>query len=110
MCVVSFVGDAYKRHFDDQQYWYYPWRYSNPPPYVGPTKEDFDSLRAKVDEMVYMLKAARQYDAKAGQAGCEMADKIAFLRVVAGVVGVDLEKAAGLQEQPGEDPSAAGGN
>lgn len=95
MCVVSFVGDAYKRHFDDV--WpkgpIYPNGYSPNVPY-GPSQAEFDELKAKVDEMIALLKAAKQYDILTGQADCQMEEKMEFLRKVAKLVGVDLDKEA----------------
>lgn len=93
MCAVSFVGDAYKRHFED----IYPkgpigWPvgggYKPNVPY-GPSKEEFDELKAKVDEMIALLKAARQFDELTGQAECQMDEKIAFLKKIAALVGID---------------------
>lgn len=95
MCAVSFVGDSYKRHFED----IYPkgpiWPYGSKPdaPY-GPTKAEFDELKAKVEEMIALLKAAKQYDVLTGQADCQMEEKMAFLRKIAALVGVNLDEAA----------------
>lgn len=95
MCAVSFVGDAYRRHFDDV--WpagpMYPSGYVPRMPY-GPTQAEFDTLRAKVEEMIALLKAAKQFDVLTKQADCAMDEKIDFLRQVAALVGVDLDQAA----------------
>ena len=96
MCVVSFIGDAYKKHFDDNLW--QPWRvapYGDMPdnktePAPAVSKKDFDELKAKVEEMLEMLKAARAYDIATGQKDCQMEDKMEMLRRVCEVVGLDL--------------------
>ncbi len=93
MCLVSFVGDAYKRHFDDQ-YPKFGWYKEEAPPAVS--KAEFDKLKEKVEEMIALLKAAKQYDILTGQADCQMEEKMAFLRQIAALVGVDLDKATAL--------------
>jgi hypothetical protein len=90
MCAVSFIGD----HYSDK------WQpLVNPPqpstttvsffPVV--TREEFEALRRDVLEMKALLKRAKKYDEDNGEPNCEMADKIAVLRKVAELVGVDLD-------------------
>lgn len=90
MCTVSFVGDYY----GDK------WRML---PYVQPpnmttiiqpsqiTREEFDALRRDVLEMKELLKKAKDIDAALGTPDCEMDEKVALLRKVAELVGVDLD-------------------
>lgn len=99
MCVVSFVGDSYRRHFNEPPYRQFSW-WPEGGQSAGPTQAEFDALKVKVDEMIAMLKAARQYDAATGAAGCEMDEKLALLRKIAALVGVDLDSAAGLKSGP----------
>lgn len=89
MCVVSMVGDFYRDQFKQA-----PWEKYIYQPICQPevTKADFDKLREKVDEMVDLLKRAQAYDIATGQAGCEMEEKLALLRQIAALVGVDLDE------------------
>jgi len=58
----------------------------------GPTREEFDSLKKTVDEMMKLLKRAKKYDQENNEPDCEIEDKMQFLREVAKRVGVDLDK------------------
>ena len=90
MCAVSFIGDSYKRFFEESPF--RPWHgiISGVGGAAGPSKADFDALKAKVEEMLAMLKAARQFDIATGQKDCQMDEKIEMLRKVADVVGLDI--------------------
>lgn len=57
--------------------------------------EDFEALKAEVEALKELLKAAKIYDEATGQTDCESPDKVAFLRMVAEFVGVDLEEIFG---------------
>lgn len=110
MCAVSFVGDSYKRHFVDIYPkgpigWPVSGRYQPNVPY-GPTQAEFDELKKKVEEMIALLKAARQYDVLTGQADCQMEEKMAFLRKIAALVGVNLDEAA-FGKKSGPQPAEA---
>lgn len=93
MCVVSMVGDHYK------DYWVptYPNIPSWPanPVYPKDTPEvsrtEFEDLKRQVSEMVALLKRAKKYDADNNEPDCEIEDKMALLRKVAKLVGVDLD-------------------
>lgn len=95
MCAVSFVGDAYQRHFNELPLWKYNYQPiagggagAEPAPSVS--KQDFDELKKKVEEMIEMMKAARQFDIVTKQDGCEMDEKVKFLQGVADLVGLEL--------------------
>lgn len=94
MCTVSMVGDTYADR----------WRYIRTvPPFTETgtsttlvlpspiTREEFDALKAEVEEMRELLIAAKRIDELTGQPDCEMEEKVAVLRRVAELVGVDLE-------------------
>lgn len=91
MCVVSMIGDHYNDKWKD-------WKQVEPsttavnplffPTYA--TKEDIESLRKEVLEMKELLKKAIQYDIINNQKNCQNTDKLAFLKKVADLVGVDL--------------------
>lgn len=86
MCTVSMIGD----HFDDK--WRQP--YYTPiiqdPQYA--TKEEIEALRQEVLEMKKLLKAAVKYDTENNEPNCQMEEKIAMLKKVAEIVGVDIEE------------------
>lgn len=100
MCTVSMVGDAYaKRWVPDTGT--YPIVY--PPQVQGTTyvlnspvtRAEFDKLKAEVEEMKELLRAAKRIDEITNQPDCENADKLAVLRKVAELVGVDLTDVIG---------------
>jgi hypothetical protein len=55
-------------------------------------REEFDALKRDVEEMKALLKRAKEYDERTGQADCENAEKVALIRKVAELVGVDLRE------------------
>lgn len=85
MCVVSFVGD----HFNDKwkQLPYQQFFQS----YPQVSKEEFDKLKKEVEEMKQLLIKAKIYDEKNNEPNCEMEDKMAKLREIAKLVGIDLD-------------------
>lgn len=97
MCVVSMIGD----HYNDK--WnplnnplnnppndpFGGWKYN---PNAGVSKEEFLQLKKEVLEMKELLKKAVEYDRKNNEPNCEMEDKIALLKKVAELVGVDLSE------------------
>jgi hypothetical protein len=97
MCVVSMIGDHYREKFTQPQQWpgIQPYLQPNqtfvlPPPI---TREEFDSLKKEVAEMQVLLRRAKLYDEQNGEPGCEMEEKMARLRRLAELVGVDLDSA-----------------
>lgn len=92
MCVVSNIGDSWGRRVDQT----YPWLnlppVSNTPITIAqPTKAEFDALKRDVEELKELLKAAKAIDEYLGEPDCENDEKLAVLRKVAELVGVDLE-------------------
>jgi hypothetical protein len=51
-------------------------------------REEFDALKRDVEEMKALLKRAKEYDERT----CENAEKVALIRKVAKLVGVDLRE------------------
>jgi hypothetical protein len=101
MCAYSMVGDYYREMLPQRDYWpnVQPWVGGgagaggvagalNP---FGPSKADFDALKRDVEEMKQLLKRAIEYDKRTGQPDCESADKVAFIRKIADLAGVDLD-------------------
>lgn len=98
MCTVSIIGD----HYSDRWKWvpqYPPVVVPNVNPrpqdynivYSGISRAEFDALKREVEEMKELLIAAKRIDEVTGQPDCEMADKVAVLRRVAELVGIDLD-------------------
>lgn len=85
MCVVSFIGDS--------------WRQNPPPvttPWIGmplsdPTQDQIDALKAEMESLKKLLKAAKIYDEETGQADCAMDEKVELIQRLADIVGVDME-------------------
>ena len=98
MCVYSMIADDWnKRTLPDypwvQPYvepWTAPFRY---PPVPAPSQEEFDSLRREVEALKKLLRAAKIYDEETGQPDCETDEKIATLKKVADLLGIDLNDA-----------------
>lgn len=97
MCVLSFVGDDWSKRYPQEQQWIHP--------YIGPgdgsgqtsilfgpevTKVEFDALKAELESLKKLLKAAKIYDEETGQADCEVEEKVALIKRLAELVDVDL--------------------
>lgn len=58
----------------------------------GPTQEEFDELKKKVEQMSEQLKKAKIFDEETGQKDCENEEKLAKLRQIAKIImGEDYE-------------------
>jgi len=118
MCVTSAVGDFYRDKWSDRP-WYpgifpsaplqpaspgmpgtIPYVPYSPNPYPLPvgaqpsvpiTREEFDRLKAEVEDLKGLLKMAKAYDERNGEPECEVDDKMDLLRRVAKLVGVELD-------------------
>lgn len=97
MCVVSAVSDPYRK----QDMWpNWPNIIPFPEPNIQPmpakdfykavTREEFEALKRDVEELRILLVNARQYDIANGEPDCEMEDKVAIIKAIAKMVGVDL--------------------
>lgn len=102
MCVVSMVGDHYndkwKPYFPPQNKIWPKWPDDNktyPAPSVS--RIEFNELKKQVEEMIALMKRAKKYDADNNEPDCEIEDKIGFIRKVAKLVSVDLDKELGTK-------------
>lgn len=86
MCVVSNTGDYWRDTFIPRWPDYTPTR----PLIDQVTRQEFDDLKKEVAELVKLLKAAKRFDEATGQPDCEMDDKVALIKRIAGELGVDL--------------------
>lgn len=94
MCTVSHIGDQWVDTAPKR----YPDTFITYPP-VEVSKGEFDALKADVEELKLLLKAAKRYDEATGQPDCETEDKVGLLRRLAKLVGVDLEDVLVTAEQ-----------
>jgi hypothetical protein len=101
MCAVSQVGDYATREWEG---WIY--RPSTSSPSTGPnpfltpivvkpptevSREEFDTLKKKVEELHTLLLAAKKYDEVTDQPHCEVDDKVAVIKKIAEYFGVDMK-------------------
>lgn len=90
MCSYSMIAD----HFTDR--WQHQYPFVTHPIVIPPadlpavTRAEFEELRKEVSDLKALLIKARDYDVRNGEPDCEMADKVALLRKIAELVGVDL--------------------
>jgi hypothetical protein len=101
MCIVSNIGDFYGRKWD-----MYPSQPVTIPQTIittGVPREEFDALKREVENMKLLLLLAKKVDAANGTPDCEMDEKVAKLRAVAELVGIDLDEIFGsavISENP----------
>ncbi len=93
MCTVSMISDGWRKQFPER--WpnvlepAYHNRYASLTQYV--TKAEFDALKAEVEELKKLLIAAKEFDAKTGQPECHMDEKVALIKRIAELVGVNMD-------------------
>jgi hypothetical protein len=95
MCVVSAIGDDWSRRTPG-------WPGVIPlPTYVTMVefetwkanhKIEFDKLKEEFEALKELLKAAKIYDDTTGQPNCEMDEKVALIKKVADLLGVDVSE------------------
>ncbi len=86
MCTMSMIADHYRDKFERDRVWW-------PEPEIltiPVSRAEFDELRRSVEDMKILLQKAKVYDEENDQPECENADKIAVLKKLAELVGVDL--------------------
>jgi len=96
MCTYSMIMDGWRDTLPDRHPYIQP--YTGPttwPPVVintpaGPTQQEFDALKREVEELKKLLKAAKEFDEATGQRDCEQEEKLALLKRIAKMVGVDI--------------------
>jgi hypothetical protein len=59
------------------------------------SREEFDILKREVEMMKDLLQRAKAYDEKNNEPDCEVEEKVALLKAVAKMVGVDLSDVLG---------------
>lgn len=92
MCLVSAVMEYGNQAIQNA----YPWTQSYPNYYkygLGTPdvpKEEFDALKKEVQELKQVIIAAKLYDSVTNQPDCEMEEKVAAIKKIAELVGVEL--------------------
>lgn len=85
MCSVSMVTDDWMKRNDAPNF---PnWTFVN----AGPSREEFQRLKAEVEALKVELKKAREQDIQDNAPDCEMKESVEILRKLAQQLGVDLE-------------------
>ncbi|WP_127524054.1 hypothetical protein [Mesorhizobium sp. Z1-4] len=104
MCTVSMIGDHYSDKFRKLEYQWIPRDPLHPGarPVDHPTRAEFDALKREVEEMKALLIRAKEYDERNGEPDCEMDEKVALLKQVAKIVGVDLSEVFDHPTKEGE--------
>lgn len=82
-----------------QEKWFpkgHPQQYFQQPitnPFVPPVdRQEFDQLKKEVEEMISLLKRAKEYDEKNNEPDCELEGKITLIRKVCEAVGVNIDE------------------
>ena len=81
MCVVSNIGNQWQRGSGQQ--------WSNVLD-TGPTRFEFDALKAEMVALRSLLEAGKNFDTVTKQPDCEDEDKVALIKRLAKAVGVDM--------------------
>lgn len=94
MCLVSMIGDDWNNNRPG-------WPISLPDidkvtraeflTYKAENEAEIEKLKKEIESLKKLLKAAKIYDEETGQPDCEMDEKVAIIKKVAELVGVDLD-------------------
>lgn len=87
MCTISMIGD----HYDDK------WKAPDYRDLIqrlpdNVTRFEYDALKKEVEEMKALLKRAKIYDEQNNEKDCEVESKVATLKKIAELMGVDLSE------------------
>lgn len=91
MCAVSMISDHYGDKWRDLVRPHQNWPITQP----QISRSEFDALKAEVENLKELLRKAKEYDERTGQPDCEKDEKVAIVRQVAKLVGVDLSDVLG---------------
>lgn len=100
MCTVSMIGDGWRDQFPTR----WPDIYTHIPTtdnnknvsaaafeeYKRKNEAEIAKLRKEIEELKELLLAAKKFDEKTGQPNCEADDKVALIKKIAEMVGVDM--------------------
>lgn len=85
MCTVSMVGDGWRDQFPKR--WPAVVPYSTQP---AISRQEFDALKQEMEQLKLLIAAAKKFDEATGQPNCEMQEKVAMIKAIAKMVGVDM--------------------
>lgn len=98
MCTVSMIGDGWRDQFPER----WPNIYPHIPKiddavsaaafeeYKRKNEAEIAKLRKEIEELKELLLATKKFDEKTGQPNCEADDKVALIKKIAEMVGVDM--------------------
>jgi hypothetical protein len=90
MCAVSAVGDNYQIDFPNRYpNWAQPGNIAQP---LNVTRLEFETLRLEVESLKTLLLAAKKFDEDTGQKDCEVDEKVAMIKKIAELVGVNMDE------------------
>lgn len=89
MCMISYVSQPYAEKWTPYTIGDYTIGE------VGVSKLEFDQLKNEVAALKDLMKAAKVFDSKTGNEDCQHEDKVAIIRRVAELVGVDMSDVLG---------------
>lgn len=101
MCVVSMIGDEFNKRWEPYKQLPQQGQPFAPIPNIQDyerlfkppvNREEFNALKKEVQLMRDLLIAAKLYDEKNNEPHCEMEDKVAMLKAMAKMMGVDLSE------------------
>lgn len=108
MCAVSMIIDGYQKGLPGAHPWVAPAIDPNktypvqPTPITwpqaalqSPTRVEFEALKKEVEELKILLAAARRFDDNTGQPDCEQEEKVAFMKRLGEMLGVDMSEVLG---------------
>jgi len=96
MCTMSMVGDHYRDWFPERYPGWFPAPNQTIPTIPSDvTRQEFEALKQAVEDMKKLLLRTKEYDERNGEPDCEMDEKVALLKQVAKLVGVDLAEVFG---------------
>lgn len=96
MCVVSVIGDHYHQKWNQPDYRDLIQRAQQNQTsttlgaFIQISRVEFDALKKEVEEMKVLLAKAIEYDKKNNEPECQVEEKLATLKKVAELLGVDL--------------------
>lgn len=92
MCVVSMVGDFAQERWPKEFPNIFKFKPMTGEDFKDPvTREEFEALKREVQMIKELLEKAKEYDERTNQPNCELEDKIALLKKVADLVGVNIK-------------------
>lgn len=90
MCTFSAIGDNWRQTFPERWPEVYP-ATTQTINISSVSRQEFEALKAEVEQLRLLLKQAKAFDEATGQPDCEIDEKVELIKRVAEAVGVDLD-------------------